>query len=232
MKHRDQPHLDDDERPDDLPQADAPDAVPDGDPQALLALIESEKARTQQALDPDPRLIFGVWGIAWLVGFLAFWSAASDEVAWDLPLGAAGAFFFLCLASAVVVTMVHVGRRAVGVRGVSSTTGAMYGWTWFLSFLTLTVIMASAINRGLPEELIGLLWSVLSGLVVGSLYLAGGAVWQDRFQFGLGVWILVCSAAGAIAGYPSVFLVMALAGGGGFLLAAAFFALRQGRFRA
>jgi hypothetical protein len=70
------------------------------------------------------------------------------------------------------------------------------------------------------------LWSAGSGLVVGILYLVGGALWQDRVQYGLGAWILAASAAGALAGSPAVYLVMSLAGGGGFLLAAAWFAVR------
>lgn len=203
----------------------------DVDPREMLALLGAERARTQEALDPDPRLIFGVWGVAWLLGFLAFWSAASAAAPVDVPIAVAAVFFFACIVGAIAVTMTHIGRRVVGVRGVSSTVGAMYGWSWLLAFGTLFAIMQGAFRNGLPDDTAGLLWSVLSGLVVGVLYLAGGALWQDRFQFGLGVWILVSSAVGAFAGYPSVYLVMAFGGGGGFLLAALYFVIRrrQGR---
>lgn len=207
------------------------DRVPDGelgDPRVVLALIEAERAHAQAALDPDPRLIFGTWGIAWLLGFMALWLAASGTSPVRLPMAGAGLFFLGCIAGAVILTMIHIGRRVAGVRGASSVAGAMYGWSWFLGFATLAAVMSGAYRNGLSAETGGLLWSVLSGLVVGVLYTAGGALWQDRTQFGLGVWILLSSAAGALAGFPSVYLVMALAGGGGFLVAAGFFALRRG----
>jgi hypothetical protein len=198
------------------------------DPQAMLGLLESERIRTAQALDPDPRLIYGSWGLAWAVGFLLLWSAARGGPL-DLRLGVAGAIFAACLAGAVVVTVVHVIRRASGIRGVSSRVGAMYGWAWFLAFTCLTLVMTGADRAGLPETTLGLLWSTLSGLVVGTLYLAGGALWQDGVQYGLGVWILVASAAGSLAGYPGAYLTMAVCGGGGFLLAAAYFAVHGRR---
>lgn len=198
------------------------------DPKTMLGLLEGEQARTAQALDPDPRLIYGVWGAAWLVGFLLMWSAARGEPL-DLGLGVAGAFFGACMVGAVATTIVHIGRRTAGVRGVSSRVGAMYGWAWFLAFVCLTVVMNGVYRLDVPDEVLGVLWSALSGLVVGTLYLAGGALWQDKLQYGLGLWILVASAAGALAGYPGVYLTMALCGGGGFLVAAAYFTARGRR---
>src|SRR5688500_3878359 len=62
----------------------------------------------------------------------------------------------------------------------------MYGWAWLLAFACLTAVMNGVYRAGTPDETIGLLWSALSGLVVGTLYLAGGALWQDRVQYGLG----------------------------------------------
>jgi len=198
------------------------------DPQTMLDLLENERIRTAQALDPDPRLIYGSWGLAWTVGFLLLWSAARGGPL-DLPLGVAGALFGACLLGAVVVTVVHIGRRASGIRGVSSRVGAMYGWAWLLAFVCLAVVLTGADRAGLPDSTRGLLWSTLSGLVVGTLYLAGGALWQDGVQYGLGLWILVASAAGSLAGYPGAHLTMAVCGGGGFLLAAAYYTVRGRR---
>lgn len=196
----------------------APEPVDALDPAAMLALVEGERARVERAVEPDVRLVYAVWGTAWLVGFLVFWAAATGRG--PLPLEAAGAVLAAGLVLAAVATTAHIGRRMRGVRGVSSRTGAMYGWSWFLGFATLTAVMAGASRQGLPAETGALLWPVLAGLVVGTLYLAGGALWHDWVQFGLGAWVLVASSLGALVGYPSVHLVMALCGGGGFLLAA------------
>lgn len=145
----------------------------------------------------------------------------------DVPLTMGGIIFFLLLVSAMVVTGVHMARRFAGVRGVSSRVGAMYGWAWTLGFVAYAAIMAGAVRAGADDPVMNVLWSAGSGLVVGLLYLAGGAMWQDPVQYGLGVWILLASAAGALAGSPANYLVMSLAGGGGFLLAAAYFASRS-----
>src|SRR5665647_3205213 len=80
---------------------------------------------------------------------------------------------------------------------------------------------------GLPDDAVTLLWSGSSLLLVGVLYLAAGALFQDRFQYGLGVWMLVSGACSVYAGVPGNFAVVSLAGGGGLLLAAGYFALRH-----
>jgi len=196
------------------------------DPRDALALLDAEHTRTQRQLVPDLRLLYGVWGAAWLVGFLALWSSATGRGPLVLPAAVAGTTFALLLGAAVVVTGVHSARRLAGVRGTSSTQGAMYGWAWLLGFGCVASLIAAAAGAGASAEVMGVLGPALSGLVVGLLYLAGGAMWQDRAQYSLGVWILVASAVGAVAGYPTDLLVMSLLGGGGFLVAAVVVALR------
>jgi hypothetical protein len=196
------------------------------DPARMLALLQAERQRTAVALTPDARLLFGVWGAAWLVGFLAMWASASSAAPVRPDGAVAGAAFAVLLGGAAVVTGVHLARRTAGVRGTSSRVGAMYGWTWFVAFGALFAVMAGAYREGIGPDTAALLWSGASALVVGALYMAGGAIWQDGVQFALGLWIVLSGAAGALAGFPTVFLVMALAGGGGFLAVAAWFALR------
>ena len=58
--------------------------------------------------------------------------------------------------------------------------------------------------------------------MVGLLYLAGGAVWRDRLMYGMGIWIIVVGMAAPFFGSPGNALIMAIAGGGGFLVYATF----------
>ncbi|MEJ5912980.1 hypothetical protein [Pseudokineococcus sp. 1T1Z-3] len=204
---------------------DQPTAQPD--PRESLALLEAERSRTARALEPDVRLVYGVWGVAWLVGFLALWSSATGTGPLVLPGPVAGGVFGGLLLLAVVVTGVHISRRVSGVVGTTSTQGAMYGWAWLLGFGGVGALTASVAMAGASPEVLGVLSPALSGLVVGLLYLAGGTLWQDRAQYSLGVWILGTSAAGALAGYPTNYLVMGLLGGGGFLVAALVVALHH-----
>ena len=57
--------------------------------------------------------------------------------------------------------------------------------------------------------------------------MAGGAVWLDRDLFRLGVWISVINMIGAFAGPGWHALIMAVAGGGGMLVAGAIARRRQ-----
>ena len=68
-------------------------------------------------------------------------------------------------------------------------------------------------------------------MVAGVLYLAGGALFADRVQYGLGAWMLAVGAGSVQAGWPANFAVLALAGGGGFLAAAGFIVARGRRAR-
>src|SRR5688500_14167149 len=46
--------------------------VPAADRQAadaILAGVEKDRASAAAAIEPDPRLVYGVWGTAWLLGF-------------------------------------------------------------------------------------------------------------------------------------------------------------------
>ncbi len=43
-------------------------ATAEADARSKLAEIEAEQARAGRELEPDARLIYGVWGAAWLVG--------------------------------------------------------------------------------------------------------------------------------------------------------------------
>jgi hypothetical protein len=188
---------------------------------AILAGIERDRARAAAALEPDARLLYATWGAAWSVGFGLMFAARWPSSPVEVPAGVAGAVFGLLLAAAVVVTAVHLGRTMSGLRGQSSSAGMMLGWAWLLGFGTFAALMAGAGRAGADEALLDLLWPTGSGLVVGLLYVATGAMWSDRVQFWLGAWILLSSGAGALAGVPGVYLVMSVAGGGGFLIAAA-----------
>ncbi len=190
------------------------------DPAALLEMVRVERARAARALEPDPRVINGVWGAAWLLGFLSLWSGASDASPLPIDAGLSGFAFAIVMAASAAVTIVHIVRRVEGVRGVSSTASAMYAWAWSLSFMTLSMVMLGLYRAGVPSAVTELLWPVLSSLIVGTLCLAGGALWQDRTQYRLGLWIMATSAVAALVGYPDAYLAMATMGGGGFLAAA------------
>jgi len=194
-----------------------------------LALIERQHQQAQRGLEPNVVLFFGPWGVAYLFGFGAIFLTYPTALPIRLAGWAAAVVTAILFASAVVITAVTGARAGRGLRGPSQAAGIMYGWSWTLGFSALTAVNLGVTRLGLPDEAVTLLWSGSSLLLVGVLYLGGGALFQDRFQYGLGVWMLVSGACSVFAGVPGNFAVVALAGGGGLLLTAGYFVLRQCR---
>lgn len=185
---------------------------------AAQVLISDQRARVEGAIDVDGRLLFGAWGVAWLVGFAALWAAFLMDPLLP-PLGGFAVLGGLLLAAGVVTT-VHVSRRTAGVLGASAVQGAMYGWAWTLAFVGVFGLGAGLPRFGVELVLVVHVQTVASALLVAALYMAAGALWSDRKQFALGAWIAVVTAVAAVVGPPHTLLVMAFAGGGGMLAAA------------
>ncbi|MDQ1394426.1 MAG: hypothetical protein QOF30_3403 [Acidimicrobiaceae bacterium] len=190
-------------------------------PEESLAVIRAQHVEAIRRLSVDPVPILGMWGVAWLCGFGALYLASAEGPGPFLPTWAAGLVLGLLFAAAIAVSVIQGVGRSHGVEGPSRRAAAMYGWSWTLAFAGLFAINLGLIHQGMPTRLAPLLWSGSSLLVVGLLYLAGGIIWSDRVQYGLGVWTLVAGAASVSAGVPANFAVLSLAGGGGFLVAAA-----------
>jgi len=194
-----------------------------------LALIESQQKEVYRRLWVNVALFYGPWGAAYLLGFGSVFLTYPSALPLRLPAGVAGVITGVLFATAVVVSVVAGSRASRGLRGPSQQAAAMYGWSWVLGFGTLMAVNLGVTKLGLSADAATLLWSGSSLLLVGVLYLAGGALWQDRFQYGLGVWMLVTGAASVLAGVPGNFAVVSLAGGGGLLLAAGYFLVRRPR---
>ncbi|MGA4730940.1 transporter [Micromonospora taraxaci] len=210
---------------------DPDDDLPPTDAAAALRLIEDERSATARQIDPDARLLYWPWGIAWLVGFGLFFlrfPPGEEELlrlpSW-LPLTV---LFALLLAAAAVQAVASV--RAYGqVSGESARRGRWYGCAWALGPVSVYAGLGR-ISEHLPHDLAALLWSATAVGLTAALHMAGGAIWLDRDLFRLGVWISVINLAGVFAGPGWHALVVSVAGGGGMLVAGAL-ARRQQRQR-
>ena len=203
------------------------------DPAESLRLIAAQQEKAKD-VEPDGRVLYGVWGLAWLLGYTTLYMSslrtADAAGAVTGPTGAGGAVgqpepwaflaFSFLIVSAVAITIVHIMTRVSGVRGASARSGALYGWAWFISFAAMSMVLGGLARAGANPEVMALASNSLSCLVVGIMYLAGGAMWQETRLYVLGVWILLVAGAATIVGQPGLYLVMAAAGGGGFLLMA------------
>jgi hypothetical protein len=82
-------------------------------------------------------------------------------------------------------------------------------------------------HAGASEAVIGLFGSAGPVLVVSVMYLAGGALWHDRTMFVVGAWLALTVGVAVMFGAVTFDLIMAIAGGGGFLGAALYETYRQ-----
>lgn len=185
---------------------------------ASLRLIREQQERARAGTEPDSRLLCAVWGLAWIVGYGLLWFSADRRG--DIPAAWAFIAFGLCLVGAMVTTIVHSVSRTLGTRGTSTRTGNMYGFSWALGFAAYGVVIGGIAESGASDEVIAQAANALACMVVGLLYLGGGACFDSRGLYLLGVWILVVAAGATFAGLPETYLVMSLAGGGGFLVLA------------
>lgn len=184
-------------------------------------MIEQQGEKAAASLRVDPVRILGAWGAAWLGGFGAVYLASAGGPGPFLAMRTALVVLGAVFALAVAATMSESVRRGRGVAGPSRQVGAMYGWGWGLALATLFAVNMGLAHEGLASGLRPLVWSGSALLVVGLMYLAAGIIWRDRVQYGLGAWTLIVGAASVSAGAPDNFAVLSLAGGGGFLVAAA-----------
>ena len=212
-----------------MPEQDNDDSLP---PEQMLALLERQQRKVDtELLRPIPWLYL-TWGIAWLVGFLLLWSAWDGGNPWfRIPGPVAGISFAALTIAAVVASAVMGVRINRGVRGASDFQGMVYGLSWSVTGAAFALVGMGLIANGMTPELASVYFPSAYALMVGTLYLGGAALWRDKGQLVLGLAQLAVGSVAPFAGQPNNNLVMALAGGGAFLVGAAVLAvrLRSGR---
>jgi hypothetical protein len=190
-----------------------------------LNLIAQQNRRTRRELGGGPARMLAAWAFAWIVGWGFTYFATRTE---NVPGWLGGVVVAVLFVAAMVYTGVVSARAGRGIRGPSKTVGAMYGYSWALSSVGLTVIDIRITQFGsLSSDQVSLLWSGTWLLLTGVLYLTGGMLWQDKLMYGLGAWMIVSAGLSVLVGFPANFLVLAICGGGGFLLGAIVYFARE-----
>ncbi len=206
------------------------DELPPADPAESLRLIARERAATGRQLTPDPRLLLWPWGLAWLIGFGVYFLRFGPDgrVFVDLPEFLPLTVLLGLITVAGIVTGVAGARAGRQVSGPSSRQGAMYGFTWSVAFIGMAVLL-SRISDLLPVPSANLLWAGAMVALTGALHMAGGALWNDRTGYILGIWISVVNVVGIILGAGWHALIVAVLGGGGMIVAGLVAWLRMAR---
>ncbi|MGO2683720.1 MAG: hypothetical protein ACTIKK_11455 [Agrococcus casei] len=190
-------------------------------PEEMLALVRDQQRSIEGQKGAFVPLILLSWGIAWLVGFGALWLIDGLD-GFALPIAVAAPIFVVLLAGAGVVSTVLGIRSTRGVRGgrEDAFAGVIYGQLWWVGALAIFILGQGLVAGGMRSDVLGLFYPAAYLFFAGVMYVVGGIIWHAVPMLVLGAWSLVVAVLGPFAGRPALFLVYALAGGGGFLVVA------------
>ncbi|WP_203581245.1 hypothetical protein [Microbacterium hibisci] len=205
-----------------ISDAPEPDEEEPRDAAAMLDLMRAQQERVTRQMAAEVPLILAAWGVAWLVGFGLLWMIDGAKPAFSVPLPVAVVLFIVLMVGALVATALFGIRSGRGIRASADAafTGAVYGWAWTIAFIAMFVFGTALIRNGMPPELSNIYYPTASSLLVGLLYFVGGGIWRAKPLLWLGGWFIVVALVAPFFGYPTNYLVFALAGGGVFLAGA------------
>ena len=199
------------------------------DPRAALETIsEQQDALRRRTLIRSSPLL-AAWGLAWLIGYGAGWLSIRPDYSMPTPVWV---IYFVCLAAAGAYTCAYIVRRARGVRGVSNRAGVRYGTAWAGGFVLGLVVMGrtgaflASLGTSEAAEAGMILGNAVPCLIIGTLFVACSAVWDEPVMAWVGGWLLAVTTVATLVGGTGLWAIMALAGGGGTLIAAAIDVLR------
>lgn len=192
------------------------------DPAAMLALMQQQRRRTAHWVNRSYAVMLITWAAAWIVGFGAIWSAAEGggNPFFRVPTTPAWVVFGAALVTGAVVSIVMGIRSGAGVRGPSRLAGAMYGWAWSISMFGAGLLLGAVQRAGADAEVMAVLSPAVFALLVGVLYLTGGALWRSPVQYALGVVMIATAVGASYAGTPTNYLVYATVGPAAMLVVA------------
>ncbi len=197
------------------------------DTRQAAELLRRSADHARQRLMVNQPLIYGAWGVAWLIGCGAMWLSVLGQHPFRGAAGWASAVLGTGIALAIVATAITTGRAGRGVGGVSARQGMMFGLSWPVGFAALFSLIGAVAHFGASPSVMGVLGAAGPLVVVGLIYMVAAGMWLDRIMFWLGAWELLVAAVGAWTGPVGVLLMDAVAGGGGFLAASALVAWRN-----
>ena len=197
------------------------------DTRQAAELLRRSADHARERLMVNQPLIYGAWGLAWLIGCGAMWLSVLGQHPFRGAAGWASAVLGAGITLAIVATAIATGRATRGIGGVSSRQGMMYGLSWPVGFAALFTLIGAVGHFGASPTVLGVIGAAGPLVLVGVIYMVAAGMWLDWVMFWLGGWELLVAAIGAWTGPVGVLLMDAVAGGGGFLAAAALVAWRN-----
>ena len=189
------------------------------DAREALRIIEHQSGRVDRVFRVLDWAFCVIWGIDWLVAY-GMLSVGIRMGGGKMPAWAFAVFGGVLLVGITASIVVGVSTRRGYQSGAGEMRmGAIYGWTWCLSFGLGMSSLGVAVGRlGLSDNAAAVLYNIVVPLITGTLYMAGAAIWRDLSQLIVGVWMLVLAFAAAFLSGVMGYAMLSLLGGGAMLL--------------
>ena len=173
-----------------------------------------------RSMDIDSRAAYTSFGLAYVLGHGASAVSLGPDPLITLPPWLPTTLLAIGLAAGTVFAALAANRAQRGAGRPDVLSAKLLGLSWISAFAALFLaITGLAAELDMPD-LPTMLWPTWAGFLVGLLYLGEGAARRNVLHYVLGTWLALISTAALFLGTPGLFWVLAVAGGGGFAVAA------------
>ncbi|MFE6131888.1 ABC transporter permease [Streptomyces sp. NPDC056437] len=168
----------------------------------------------------DNRAAYVSFGFAYVFGHgTSALSQGADPLV-DMPGWLPTVLLGIGLAAGTVHATIAAVRAQRGADASDLRSSRLLGLSWVSGFAALFLAITGLTTSLDMPELQTTLWPTGAGLVVGLLYLGEGAARRNVLHYSLGTWLALISTVALFLGTPGLFWVLAVAGGGGYAVAA------------
>jgi hypothetical protein len=205
---------------------------PAPDPRTMHALMEDQRRVAVDAQTSFVWIMEVVWGVAWILGYIALWLIDGSDVV-RLPLPVAVGIFAGLIGAGVVVSIVLGIRGSAGLEttGEARWQGRVYGISWSVAMTSVYVLGIGLAFNDAPSRVLSIFYTSGFSFVAGMMLLSTAALFHSRTSLLLGSILVFAALAAPFAGYPGNYLVMAVVGGGAYLVTGIAVAVQGARAR-
>ncbi|WP_035749416.1 hypothetical protein [Glycomyces sp. NRRL B-16210] len=168
----------------------------------------------------DSRFSYAAFAFAFVFGHGAFAVSKGPDPLLDLPPWLPFVLLGIGVVPGVALAFIAGNRAQRGAGPDRIKAEKLLGTAWATGFVALALGVTGLTTTFDVPEAGDVLWPVGAVFVVGMINIAEGAVRRNTLHYNLGSWLTLVSAAALFLDTPGPFWVLALAGGGAYLLAA------------
>ncbi|MFD8285939.1 ABC transporter permease [Streptomyces solisilvae] len=168
----------------------------------------------------DSSAAYTSFTLAFVIGHGAAALSKGTDPVLTLPVWLPLTLFFTGLVPGLVLNLRAVKRAQQGASESRRRAEKLLGAAWATGFTALFLAVTGLSTATGQPELQNVLWPAGSGLVVGLINIAEGAVRRNTLHYNLGSWLALISAASLFLNTAGVYAVLAIAGGAGYAVAA------------